>query len=76
MLPKGTAYITDLGMTGPKDSAIGRDLESTTTMMLTGMPSRFEVAENDVSLEGVLIDVDDKTLRAKKITRVREKLDS
>jgi len=72
VLAGGTAYITDLGMTGPKDSALGRDLESVTSMILTGMPAKFKVAAEDVALEGALIDVDAKTGRARKIRRIRE----
>lgn len=72
--PKGTAYITDLGMTGPKDSVLGRDVESILHKFLTGMPSPFEVASKDVSLEGVLVTVDEKTGKATKIKRVREKI--
>lgn len=72
LLPKGTAYITDLGMTGPRDSAIGRDLASVTAAMISGMPGKFEVADQDVALEGVLIDVDESTGKARKIKRVRE----
>ena len=75
LLPEGTAYITDLGMTGPKDSAIGRDLASCTEMMLTGMPVRFDVAKNNVALEGVIIDFDDRSHKAVGITRVREFID-
>lgn len=71
VLPKGTAYITDLGMTGAKDSAIGRDLESVTSMFLTGMPERFKMAQQDVALEGVIVDVDAKNGRARKIKRLR-----
>ena len=72
VLPRGTAYITDLGMTGPKESALGRDLESVLTMFMTGMPSPFKVATHDVSLEGVVIDVDPATGRARSIRRLRE----
>ena len=75
ILPGGTAYITDLGMTGAKDSALGRDLESVTSMFLTGMPARFEMAKNDVVLEGALIDVDPQTGRATAIERIREHID-
>ncbi len=74
ILPKGTAYITDLGMTGPKDSVLGREVESILHKFLTGMPAPFEVATKDVNLEGVLITVDEKTGRATKIKRVREKI--
>lgn len=72
ILPKGTAYITDLGMTGPKDSAIGRELDSVIAMMLTGMPKKFEVADKNVNLEGVLIHVDPATGKARSIKRLRE----
>ena len=75
VLPRKTAYITDLGMTGPKDSILGRDYASVMTKFLTGMPSKFEIAEENVALEGVLVDVDEATGRARKITRVREFLD-
>jgi metallophosphoesterase (TIGR00282 family) len=71
ILPHGTAYITDLGMTGAKDSALGRDLASVTNMLLTGMPTRFKLAEDDVKLEGVIIDVEESTGRAKRIKRIR-----
>lgn len=74
LLTKGTAYITDLGMTGAKDSAIGRDLDSITSMFLTGMPAKFEIARNDVVLEGVLIDIDRETGKARSIKRIREPL--
>lgn len=72
VLPGGTAYMTDLGMTGAKDSALGRELASVTSMMLTGMPARFKVAAEDVALEGALLDVEDKTGRARKVKRIRE----
>jgi 2',3'-cyclic-nucleotide 2'-phosphodiesterase len=72
ILPKGTGYITDLGMTGPKDSAIGRDLDSVVGMMLTGMPARFETASGTPMLEGIIADVDPRTGRATAIRRVRE----
>jgi metallophosphoesterase (TIGR00282 family) len=75
IMPRKTAYITDLGMTGPKDSIIGRDYPSVMGKFLTGMPSKFEIAESNVALEGVLIDVDETSGRARKITRVREFLD-
>ena len=72
VLPSGTAYITDLGMTGPKDSVIGRELKSVLSMFLTGMPARFEVATQGVTLEGVLVDIDEQTGKARGIKRVRE----
>jgi len=72
ILPGGTAYITDLGMTGPKDSILGRDVNSVLQKFLTGMPSRFSIATERVAFEGALVTVDDKTGRATGIERVRE----
>jgi 2',3'-cyclic-nucleotide 2'-phosphodiesterase len=74
ILPKGTAYITDLGMTGPKDSVIGRELQSVLSMFLTGMPAKFELATEGVALDGALVDVDEETGRARSIKRIRETL--
>lgn len=73
VLPKGTAYITDLGMTGPYDSVIGQRKEDIIKRFLTSMPAKFQVAENDVIVHGVVINVDDKTGRAQRIARVQEK---
>ena len=72
VLPKGTAYITDLGMTGAKDSALGRDLKSVTNMFLTGMPSKWDTSRNDVVLEGMIATIDETTERAKSVKRIRE----
>ena len=72
LLPKGTAYLTDLGMTGPKDSVLGRALEPVLKKFLTGLPTKFEMATEDVALEGVILTVDPKTGRANKIKRIRE----
>jgi len=72
LLPNGTAYITDLGMTGAKDSALGRDLDSVLAMFLTGMPKQFKIARDQVNLEGVLLDVDESTGRPRRIKRLRE----
>ncbi len=76
ILPKGTAYITDVGMTGPYDSVIGRKKDRILERFLTGMPTRFEMGTEDVQLHGALVEVDDKTGKALNIVRVREKLDS
>ena len=74
LLPKGTAYLTDLGMTGPYVSSIGRDLKPVTRKFLTGMPSRFEVADGPCTLEGAVITFDPATKAASSIEtlRVRE----
>lgn len=76
ILPGGTAYITDLGMTGPKDSVLGRSVEPILQRFLTGMPTKFDIATDGVQLEGVLIDVDDATGRARKIKRVQMPIES
>lgn len=74
VLPKGTAYITDLGMTGARDSAIGRDLESITAKFLTGMPARFKLAKDGVVVEGVVVDIDESCGRARGVKRLRERV--
>ena len=76
LLPKGTAYLTDLGMTGPYVSSIGRDLKPVTRKFITGMPSRFDVAEGPSVLEGAVIEFDCATKRAVAIEtlRIREPL--
>ena len=71
VLPKGTAYLTDLGMTGPYVSSIGRDLRPVTRKFITGMPSRFEVAEGPCVLEGALVEFDPATRKAVSIETVR-----
>ena len=74
ILPKGTAYLTDLGMTGPYDSVIGREIEPVLEKFLTGMPSKFDVARGNVKLCGAIVEVDEKTGKALKIERVQEPL--
>ena len=70
ILPKGTAYQTDVGMTGPYDSVIGVQKEMILQRFLTNMPGRFESASNDVRLCASLIDCDAQTGRATKIERI------
>jgi len=74
VMPGGTGAITDLGMTGPKDSVIGRSAESVLKTFRTGMPSKFEVGTKEVELDGALLEVDPATGRCKSIKRVREEL--
>ena len=71
LLPKGTAYLTDLGMCGPYLSSIGRDLKPVTRKFITGMPARFEVAEGPSTMEGAIITFDPATKRASAIETVR-----
>lgn len=74
VLPKGTAYITDCGMTGPYDSVIGRKKEQIIERFVTQLPTRFEMATDDVQMHGVIIELDDKTGKALDIKRVQEKI--
>jgi hypothetical protein len=71
ILPRGTAFISDAGMTGPFDSIIGIQKERAMQRFLTQLPVRFEVAKGDVSLNGVLVDIDPETGRALAIERVQ-----
>jgi 2',3'-cyclic-nucleotide 2'-phosphodiesterase len=70
ILPQGTAYITDLGMSGPYESVIGIDKEVVIRKFLNQIPERFEVAEGDVRLCAVLIEADPETGRAASIQRI------
>jgi 2',3'-cyclic-nucleotide 2'-phosphodiesterase len=70
VLPKGTAYITDVGMTGPYDSVIGIKKELILERFLTNMPIRFEPATGDPRLCAVVIDADETSGRARSIERV------
>jgi metallophosphoesterase (TIGR00282 family) len=72
LLPKGTAYITDLGMTGPSLSVLGRETDAVLKKFITGMPARLEVAKGPAVLEGVIVEIERSTLRPVGITRVRE----
>jgi len=75
VLPGGTAYITDVGMTGPHDSVIGMDRQGVLQRFLDAMPARFVVAEGDVQMNTVLIDVDESTGRSRSIDRLNFRLD-
>lgn len=67
VLPKGTAFICDVGMTGPYASVLGREVEPVLGRFLDGLPRRFEVAANDVRLSGALVEIDASMARANKI---------
>jgi metallophosphoesterase (TIGR00282 family) len=71
LLPKGTAFITDAGMTGPHDSVIGVEAELAIRRMRTGLPVRFETAQGGVRIEGVVIECDAGTGRASSIEALR-----
>ena len=70
LLPQGTAYLTDVGMTGPHDGIIGMERAGAMMRFLTGLPGRFESASGDPRLNAVLITADPETGRALKIRRI------
>lgn len=71
ILPRGTAYITDLGMTGPYDSVLGRDKDAVVASLVTGVPQPYNVATDDARLCGVIIETSDATGRAIAIERLQ-----
>jgi metallophosphoesterase (TIGR00282 family) len=71
ILPKGTAYVTDVGMVGSVDSVIGVDAESAIRSFLTGMPHRFFAGEGTAAFDAVLVDVDEATGKAISIQRIQ-----
>jgi metallophosphoesterase (TIGR00282 family) len=70
VLPNGTAYLTDAGMSGPHDSIIGMEREPSLARFLNGMPTKFEPASGNPRLNGAVVQADDKTGRATRITRI------
>lgn len=74
VLPNGTAYISDAGMTGPFDSVIGIKKEAIIERFLTQMPNRFDLARDDIRMQGVAMDIDAVSGKAKSIERVSVKL--
>ena len=70
ILPKGTGYISDIGMTGPKNSVIGMDIKASIKRFETTLPERYKIAEGKCILNGVIFEVDDTTLKATKIKRI------
>ncbi|HHY42249.1 MAG TPA: TIGR00282 family metallophosphoesterase [Thermoanaerobacterales bacterium] len=76
ILPNGTAYITDIGMTGPVDSVLGIDKESVINKFITQLPVRFEVAKGPAELNGILVEVNELTGKAIAISRIRETMEN
>ena len=74
IFPGGTAYLSDAGFTGPQESVLGREIEPVIKRFLTSMPQRFEVAKERVILHGALIEIDENSGKAVKISRVAERL--
>jgi 2',3'-cyclic-nucleotide 2'-phosphodiesterase len=78
VLPGGTAYITDVGMCGPFDSVIGIEKEVVIHGFLSQLPRKFEVAQDNIVLQGAILDVDEESGKARQIRRLRlpeERLD-
>ncbi|HVO92038.1 MAG TPA: TIGR00282 family metallophosphoesterase [Terriglobales bacterium] len=71
IFPGGTAYITDVGMCGPFDSVIGMERETVIRGFITQLPRQFEVAQDNVVLQGVIADIDDDSGKAREIRRLR-----
>jgi metallophosphoesterase (TIGR00282 family) len=71
ILPGGTAYITDVGMCGPLDSVIGMEKESVIKGFLSQLPRQFEVAQDNVVIQGIIVEVDDDAGKARAIKRLR-----
>lgn len=74
VLPGGTAYCTDIGMTGPFDSVIGVEKAAAINRFVTGLPTKFKPAGKDVRLCGVIVELDDATGKAIEIRRVMERI--
>jgi metallophosphoesterase (TIGR00282 family) len=70
ILPQGTAYLTDVGMTGPHDGVIGVERDPVISRFMTGLPARFEAASGNPKLHAVVIEIDDETGRARGMTRI------
>jgi metallophosphoesterase (TIGR00282 family) len=70
LLLRGTAYITDVGMTGPHDSVIGVERHAVLQRFLSAMPQRFETAHENPRLNGVVVTADEQTGRATAIERI------
>jgi hypothetical protein len=71
ILNEGTAYITDIGMTGPLDSVIGIRKQVALERLLTQIPWKFDVATEEIELQGVVVDIDSKTGKSRDIKRLR-----
>lgn len=76
ILPQGTAYVTDAGMTGPRDGVLGMEREGVLRKFLTGLPSRFVVDEGKWTLNGVFVEIDEATGHSQKVQLIRTDEDS
>jgi metallophosphoesterase (TIGR00282 family) len=75
ILPGGTAYVSDIGMTGPLDSVIGDDAEAAVERFLTNLPHRLSVGKGKTALNGIMVEVDDDSGRALSIERIYREVD-
>ena len=72
ILENGTAYITDIGMTGPKKSVIGMEVEASIKRFVTTLPEKYKVSEDGTTiLNGCILKINDENCRAEKITRIK-----
>lgn len=70
ILPKGTAYITDIGMTGPKNSVLGMDINVAIKRLTTALPEKYKIAEGKCIFNGVIFETDDNTSKVTNIRRI------
>ena len=70
ILPKGTGYITDIGMTGPESSVIGMNIEASLKRFETTLPERYKIADGPCMLNGCIFEVDEESFKTTKITRI------
>ena len=75
LLPQGTAYVTDIGMTGPIDSVIGDDIESVLQRFLTIIPHRLSVGQGKTTLNAILVNIDDQSGKALSIDRIHREVE-
>ena len=73
MLEKGTAYITDIGMTGPKKSVIGMDVGVSFKRFVTSLPERYKLADSEAMINGCVFKINDETNRTEEIIRINTK---
>ena len=70
ILKHGTGYITDIGMTGPINSVIGMDVDTSIKRFTTSIPERYKLAEGECMLNGCIFEIDDRTCKTKKVYRI------
>ena len=70
VLKNGTGYITDIGMTGPKESVIGMDIEASLKRFVTTLPEKYKLAGGDAKMNGCIFEIDNETCKTLKVTRI------